>query len=154
MAGNQGARLTRTYTDQQRQAMLKAVLSDGMGIAEAERAAMNGLLGLPPFGRRRFGYPIIYNGRETYETKNEEALEAGTAKALKDAHLANLRALRALGEDADPAERARVAKALADTHRARGQVNPKGRSRKAEAPSEAPAKGEDVLGQLVQLAPG
>ena len=156
MAANHGARLTRIYTDPQRQAMLKAHLVDGMSIADAERAAMAGRLGLPPFGRRRFGYNIIREGRETFEAKNDEALEAGTAKALRDAQLANLKALRGLPVDADPEKRARLAKALADAQRARGPVvsraKAKAKAGAVEAETPRTPQPPDVLGELVNLA--
>jgi hypothetical protein len=66
---------------------------------------------------RRYIYSLIKNNRDQFEASNPDALAASTTKALAMAHKANLDALRNLGADTDPAERARVAKAVADSAR-------------------------------------
>lgn len=153
------ARFTRRYTDEQKRAMLEAHILQGLSVAECMRRARAGTLkpGMAPFGSAgRFAYDMIAKARETFEATNEEALAAGTEKALKEAHIANLKALRSLPEDCDPEKRARTAKALADTQRARAVQAPRGKAKAkpgaAEAETPTTPMGPDVLGQLVQLA--
>lgn len=154
-----GARFTRIYTDEQREAFLRAILVDGMGVREAMRAAREGRLGIPAFtGRGEFwGYTLRDTHREKFEATNDDAIERGTREALRKAHLANLKALRELGDDADPAERSRLAKALAESDKARKtQKAAPARRREPDVPqngSEAP-KADGTLGELLKLAGG
>lgn len=163
MAENRSARLTKTYTDQQRQAVLHAHLVEGLSIAETERLAMAGKLGdgLEPFGRPRFGYSIVSHGRETYEAQNPDALDSGSNAELKRLTRLALAKARELDSTSDVAEIARRAKALAETHRALRGAETKQRATKREKPSdrEAEKTGEptpqsqaDVLAQLTGLA--
>lgn len=137
-----GSRFTRRYTDEQRMAILEAHLIRGLPAIECARRAMAGSLkdGLEPFGRtEKFAYDIIINGRDLFEAENPEALHRATQLALRDAHLANLRALRE-AKNADPAERARLAKALAETDKARRQANttPKATAKREAASTREP----------------
>lgn len=160
MAHTNGARLTRVYTDTERQAILKAHLVDGLAIAEAERRAMAGTLvaGMGPFGRRRFGYSIIKQGRESFEATNDVALDSGTAGELKRLHRLALARTRELDDTSDVAEIARRAKALAETHRAlRGAPSNTTRAKPKASASEqqaetVPQSAADTLAQLIKLA--
>lgn len=163
MATNSGARLTRTYTDQQRRAVLEAHLVDGLSMAETERQAIAGTLrpDLGPFGRPRFVYSVIAKGREQFEATNAEALDSGSTNELQRLTRLALARARELDKDSDPAEIARRAKALADTHRAlrgaegktRPSQQPKARDNASENTNETKAQSQaDVLAQLSQLA--
>jgi hypothetical protein len=109
---------SRRFTDVQVQAIMRAHLIDGYIVSDVWRMAKAGELGLPAFEPdRRYIYQLIKNNRDQFEASNPEALAAATTKALAMAHKANLDALRNLPKTADPGERARLAKALADTQR-------------------------------------
>jgi hypothetical protein len=109
---------SRRYNDAQIEAIMRAHLIDGHIVSEVWRMASRGELGVPAFEPdRRYIYQLIKHNRDAFEASNPDALRRSTEKALAKAHMANLRALQTLGTDADPAERARVAKAVADTLR-------------------------------------
>lgn len=138
MATNGSARLTRTYTDEQRQAVLEAHLVEGLSMAETERRAIAGTLrpDLGPFGRPRFIYTVISKGRERYEAENETALDSGAGAELRRLTRLALAKARELGPDSDPAEIARRAKALADTHRALRGAGTKPKARASDREPE------------------
>lgn len=163
MAHKSGARLTRQYTDEEVNALLHAVLVDGLRQSEAERRAIAGTLkpGLAPFGRPRFAYPLIRRGRERFEATNDQALDSGAGTELKRLTRLALAKARELDKDSDPAEIARRAKALAETHKAlrgaegktRAPTNQKARDSERVNETETKAQSQaDVLAQLSQLA--
>lgn len=160
MATNGSARLTRSYTDAQRRAVLEAHLIDGLSMAETERQAIAGTLrpDIGPFGRPRFVYSVIAKGREQYEASNAQALDSGATGELERLTRLALARARELDKTADPAEIARRAKALAETHKAlRGSTQsskaakPKASNREPQTETTAQSQ-PDTLAQLVGLA--
>jgi hypothetical protein len=154
------ARFTRKINDAQKEAILAAHFRDGIRGAEIMRMAERGQLAGGPFGLGRYVYEILETGREQWEAKDDQALADGTRKALREAHQANLKALRAT-KAADPAERARMAKATAESFKAMQAVNGKpatrpkptalnGQSAGSEETAKAP--GDGTLGELLELA--
>lgn len=150
------ARFIKRYTDQQKDALLKAVLVDGLTVAEATRRAPQGRLGIEPFTvNRLYAYDIVNGGREGYEERNPEALELATTHELRRLHRLNLKRSRGLNETSDPDEVKRVAMALAATQRALGpQGKPtRARGESTTQPTEPTEKSEsqsaDVLSQLL-----
>lgn len=157
MAENR-SRFRLRYTQAQKDAILKAVLLDGLYVAEAIRRAARGELDVAAFTIGDYAYDIVKNGRDDFEGRNDEALEHGTREALKGAHRANLRALRALTDQADPAERARVAKAVAETQRAMASGS-KPKPARGESTPQPETNGHgsqsqenDTLTKLLELA--
>jgi hypothetical protein len=125
MAGN-NARHTARYTTTQKDALLHAVLVNGHTGADAVRMAREGRLGIPAFEvDRHYVYTILRKGREGYEARNDDALEAAAEAELKanlQAAVAHNRALLAKlkrdGSD-DPEALARSSQALSAVKRAR-----------------------------------
>lgn len=162
MAHKGGARLTRHYTDRQRDALLKAVLVDGISQREAERRAIDGTLepGLAPFGRPRFIYSLIRRGRADFEAGNDEALDFGHASELRRLYLLALAKSRQLDTSADVAEIARHAKAVGEAHKAlrahattpKTKPKPQASAREATNHGAEPQQAEDVLAGLVSIA--
>jgi hypothetical protein len=151
-----GARFTKRYTDEQKTAFLKAVLVDGLAVQEAMRRAADGRLGVPAFEGRgtHWGYTLRNTYAAAFEAMNDEALAAATQRELRAAHLANLKALRELPADADPARRASAAKALRETQRAMEAPSARGVApkRKAEPEPAKPEKPDGTLGELLAMA--
>jgi len=157
MASTNTARFTRKLTDQQKEAILAAHFRDGHRGAQIARMAEQGQLG-EPFHVGRYVYEILERGREQWEARDDQALADGTVRELRTGHMANLRALRALASDADPAERARRMKAAAESLRAwKAAIHkPTGRP-KLKAPAmpeqgEKPGPVDGTLGELLDLA--
>lgn len=114
-----GPRDSKRYSEAQIQAMLKAHIIDGHKGSEVVRMAAAGTLGIPAFTiDKRYVYQVLNKNREAFELDHPDVLAKSTQDELKRLHVANLRASRALAKDTDPQERARIAKALADTGRA------------------------------------
>jgi hypothetical protein len=140
---------------------MRAHLIDGHIISDVWRMAQRGELGVPAFQPdRRYMYQLVKNNRDQFEASNPDALRRSTEKALAKAHMANLKALETLGTDTDPAERARVAKAVADTLRTvAGDTRTTPRTKKEPEPhantkqdqSEA-VKKDATLNNLLDLA--
>lgn len=151
------ARYTTRYTDTQKDAIVKNVVLNGETVAESVRKASRGELGMAAFSLNlQYAYEVVNARREAFEGENDEVLRRVTAKALKQAHAANLKALRALHADADPAERARLAKAVSSTWQAMSTLGKAPGRPKTEAPAQepvAPQRGPDVLDSLLELAP-
>lgn len=159
MANSGGARLTKHYTREQVDALLDAVLVQGISQAEVERRAMAGTLkeGLAPFGRPRFIYQLIRRGRDQFEAGNDDALDSGHGRELKRLYLLALKKARSLDEKADVAEIARHAKAVGEAHKALRGAETKPRAPKAKPsasdrePETTPQSQEDVLASLRAL---
>jgi hypothetical protein len=142
-------RFIKRYTDEQKDALLHAVLIDNVSVAEAVRRATRGELGVASFTfNLQYAYQVIKTGREDFEARNPEALGLATARELQRAHHANLRALRGLKEDADPGERARLAKHVAETWRAMGSGGAK--PKRGERPSTNTPKTESERDHVLE----
>jgi transposase-like protein len=146
------ARFVARYTDQQKDALLKAVLVDGLSIAEAARRAPHGRLGVDAFDvNRQYAYDLVKKGRDGYEERNPEALELATANELRRLHRLNLKRSRGLTEASDPDEIKRAAQALSATRSA--MRGPGGSKPKVHEPAPAPEtpapRGDDVLTRLL-----
>lgn len=156
MADN-SPRWSRKYTDAQREAFLRAVVLEDVPVAEAVRRAARGELGIPAFKvHGRYAYQLVGKLRESFEVDNPEALQRGTKKSLKTAHVANLRALRALPFDADPTERTRLAKAVHDSLKlldAPAKPAAKGTARASGGEDTPVAQSDPTLEGLLKLAP-
>jgi hypothetical protein len=150
---------SKRYNEAQVEAIMRAHIIDGHIVSEVWRMAERGELGVPAFKPdRRYMYQLIKNNRDAFEASNPEALAAATTKALAMAHKANLDALRNLGADTDPAERARLAKALAETARTLNTHTPKRETREPQrasenAPSDETPTSDRTLTNLLGLAP-
>jgi hypothetical protein len=161
-AGVRAARETRPrmgrfihrFSDEQKDAILKARLVDRLRVPEIQRRARDGQLGVPAFEIGDYAYQVIKRGQADYEERNDDALAQSTADTLKAAHRANLKALRGLGDDADPGERARLAKHVAETWRAMGAAGAKPKPVRQKAEPVAVADGDDVLAGLLKNAKG
>lgn len=161
MANTGSARFTRRWTNEQIDAYLEAVLLEGQDQAAAMRAAMAGTLktGLAPFGHLSkrgklvFGYDIVKRHSDAFVDRNPRADAIDTEALLRKAHQANKRALRDLATDADPAERVRLMKAVAEGEktlpRTHGEPKPKASPREPEKHGAEP---DGTLGELVALA--
>lgn len=150
-----GARFTKRYSDEQKTAFLRAVLVEGMAVQEAMRRAADGRLGVPAFEGRgtHWGYTLRNTYAAAFEAMNDEALAAATQRELRAAHLANLKALRELPADADPARRASAAKALRETQRAMEAPSARGVAPKRKTEQPAPVEKPDgTLGELLAMA--
>lgn len=146
------ARWTQYYTEEQKNALLEAVLVDGMRVAPAVRLAAQGRLkGTPAVEwHKNYAYKVVARNRASYEAKNDQALALAIDRALHDAALGTLKQLRALNEKDDP-DPAKV-KATVLTLRTLKADLKKPPKPKAEKPGpEKPVTG-DVLGELLGLA--
>lgn len=149
---------SKRYTDKQIQAIMHAWLMDGKARADIVRLAATGELGdLPAFHiDERYIYQLTANNRDQFEAENPEALARTTYRDLAQAHRLNLQALRALAKtDADPTERSRVAKAVAETAKALNATNKptriKPQANEPETPTTPPI--DPTLQSLLGLAP-
>lgn len=154
-----GPRDTKRYTEQQIQALMHSMLIAGHTPAQTVRLAAAGQLGIPAFQvDGRYIYQLRDNNRDTFEAENPEALAKATQQALIKAHKLNLDALRTLANDADPAERTRLAKSVADTQRL--LATPKQRETREPQQHDAPKQGaseavkqdDNTLSSLLTLA--
>jgi hypothetical protein len=111
---------SKRHTEAQIQAIMQSVAIDGNTPAETWRMAGRGELGVPAFHvDQRYIYQLIKRHRDAFESQNPEALARTTYADLALAHKLNLRALEALATpEADPTERSRVAKAVAESAKA------------------------------------
>lgn len=154
------ARHTTRLTQAQKDALLKAHLLDGVNVRECQRMARRGELDTPAFEIGDYAYDVIKHGRESFEERHPEALAKSTRAAIRRLHKRNLAKARALDGSTDPAENARVAKALAETYKAvqATEARPNAHAKaKAEPgynqgpePSDAP-KTDDPLSNLLAM---
>lgn len=153
MAGNQ-ARFTRQYTDVQKDALLSAVILDGLTVAEAVRRANAGTLGLPAFKLDRlYAYQLVKQGREAFRLRNPAALHKTIDTLLTE--LAGL----AVNQAEDVVARAKkgdiaaadIKRAISDLKAAKaGLERPQ---KPKDAPTDTPAvAGDDVLTRLLGQA--
>lgn len=136
-ASKGAARFTTAYTQEQRDALLRAVIIDGHTVRNAIDMANTGQLGVPAFGIGRYAYDLVRDGREAFEARNDDALESALTAELKHnaiAALANNRALRrqlkADGRDDVDALR-RNAQAIAAIQKARRDTEPRAKAKPA-----------------------
>lgn len=95
-AKTNSSRFTTTYTQEQKDALLSAVILRGMAVTDAMQKAGTGELGVPAFKIGRYAYDIIRDGRESFEARNDEALEAALQAELRYDAMAALAHNRAL----------------------------------------------------------
>jgi hypothetical protein len=162
MASTGAARFTAHFTDAQKEAIMRAVLVEGMTVADAMRGAAAGTLGVPAFTIGRYAYDLVKDGRERYEANNDSALHHSIdveMKALEIAALKHARATRARlkGDGSDsPDAIAKAAKALSDTRRARRDTQgAKTKPAPVQTAGEnhaAKPKSDDALSNLLGLA--
>lgn len=159
MAGR--SRYTIRYTDEQVNAIMRAVLIDGHKVAQAIRMAETGQLDTPAFKLdRRYAYQLVKKRRDAFEMANPEAMAHSTEAELRRIHALNLAKARKLDGDSDPTEIAKIAKATAETLRAIKTSETKPPAR-AKAPMNTPeperntapkTTAPDVLAGLISKA--
>jgi hypothetical protein len=161
------SRFTRRYTDQQKDALLRAVCIDRMTVAAAVRAAEAGELGIPAYTvNRLYAYSLIKDGRDQFEAGNEQALAVAIEHELKGAEidaLANIRAIRRAlkAGEGDTAKLAQATRDLATITRARRETSktPKGKTTLVQTNGTEPQNTDNgntlqgLLGIATQSAP-
>jgi hypothetical protein len=163
MSSTSGARFTAHYSDEQKGAIMRAVLVEGMTVADAIRAGRAGQLGLPAFDIGRYAYQLVRLGRDQYEADHDSALHRsidGELKALEIAALKHARATRARlkGDGSDsPDAIAKAARGLAETRKARRDTTratktPAGTVQTAGENGSTTPKSQDALSNLLGLA--
>lgn len=151
-------RHTNQYSEDQKTAILQAMVVDRHTGAMTAQMAAAGQLGVPAFEIKnmRYLYQLVKRRREGFENVNEDAMANSTRAELKRLHALNLARARKLDGQTDVAENARVAKALAETYKALNTQETKREKPKAVAPTEQsdtkPHASNDPLTNLLDLA--
>jgi hypothetical protein len=152
----------RIYNDLQRQALLTAVVLDGLTIAEAQRRAIAGELpGTPAFNiKYNSAADIVRRGREAFEIRAlrdpehaRKTLDADALLVCGYAHLATKAIEKAVkaGETPDAATVRKAADAITSARRALGPAPRKPAPKpEPETPHDKPVNG--VLAELINLA--
>lgn len=154
------ARFTVNCTEAQKQAILKASILEGHKLSDVRRMAEAGQLDVPAFKIGPGIYDLVRRNRDTFEAQNYEALAASTRTELQRLHRLNMADSRRLGKTTDPAERARVAKALAETHKALSTNTPRPGTKRTsdnaaqnnDTTNNTATKVDETLTNLVALA--
>lgn len=137
------ARFTRRLDQHQRDAILRSVLVDGRTVAETIRLANIGQLGIPAFDIGVYAYDIVRKYRDTFEERDEDALEAAIQRELKAAELDALAHIRAVrrsfkrDEASNPEALRRATQALAAIKKARRDA---GATKHPAKPKPAPVQ--------------
>jgi hypothetical protein len=156
------ARFTSTYTQAQKDAVLRSVLVHGRSVAATITLAGQGKLDVPAFDVGRYAYEIVKRGRDAYELEHEDALKAGGDDELRlaeNAAVAHMRVIRH-GLKRDGTDNldhmAKAAQNLAQIRKARREANPGQKPPKPATQGAEPVntpETADVLQRLVGLAP-
>lgn len=165
-SSNSGAaRFTTRYTDDQKQAILRAVLIDGHTVAQAIVMAGVGELGVPAFAIGVYAYDVVKKGRDAFEAEHDDALTAAIEHELKGAEIDALATIRAIRKGFKPGlanditrlamatrDLAAIRKARTDTLKAKRepQQHAKPQSSTSEAVSTTPR--DTTLTNLLDLA--
>jgi hypothetical protein len=121
--GKNAARITKQFTEPQIQAIMRSVALEGNTPAQTQRMAELGDLGVPAFTiDKRYIYQLIKRNRDQFESQNPEAMALATHQALAEIHRLNLSDARRVNRTTDPAERSRIAKAVAESAKALAQA--------------------------------
>jgi hypothetical protein len=154
--GKNAARITKQFTEPQIQAIMRSVALEGNTPAQTQRMAELGDLGVPAFTiDKRYIYQLIKRNRDQFESQNPEAMALATHQALAEIHRLNLSDARRVNRTTDPAERSRIAKAVADSAKALGQApkidapKPNAPVNKGETETAQPVNTPDVLHGLL-----
>ena len=148
---------TRRYTPEQREALLQAVVINGLSVAEAVRRARAGEL--PGTGAFRIPYQsastIINKGRDAFAVSAPHRARAALDRAALTVVDHALKAARNLGDEANPAAIKRAADAITAARRALPPELPRPRKHAADA-TEADAvengQPQGTLAELLKLA--
>jgi len=130
MADTARARFTATFTQAQKDAILRSVLAEGHTVSATIKRAKAGELGVPAFEIGRYAYQLVRMHRDTFEAANEDALAHALEAELKALEIAAVQHSRAVrkklrGDGTDnPAQISEAAKALSAAKRARREATP------------------------------
>lgn len=152
MASGQ-ARFTKRYSDAEKDALMRAVLVDGVIVAEAVRRAPQGRLGVPAFHLDlQYAYQLVKNGRERFESANPDALRGAIDQHLIKLAAKALKQARAL-EAQDVADPDQIRVAIRSLKEAKTGLQAPAKAPMSPRPVQEPdvdeKPSEDVLGRLL-----
>lgn len=151
MASNE-ARFTRRLSDSQRDAALKAVLTDGHSVKEAQRRAANGQLGVPAFQLTDTFYATARKHRAEYEARDETKRDLAIDDELARIVALALDNSRKLTAKSTPEDIARHAKTLATVKRAAREASTRPKAKPAPyTPSDTPTPEQPTASVITSL---